>query len=155
MGSSKITKKQIKVRIAPCGLHCGKCFAFKEGDIGLHSQQLKYFLGDFKIYAERFVDLLDEKIFEKYSDFKEMLDYLALPQCGGCRIDTCKLFKCCKVRDCAKSKGVDFCFECLDFPCENTGFDKHLHDRSITINKRIKEIGIEQYYQEIKDIPRY
>jgi|GEM_PF-5434450 len=40
-------------------------------------------------------------------------------------------------------------------PCDNTGFDKHLYDRSVEINRRIALIGIENYYEEIKDNPRY
>jgi hypothetical protein len=50
---------------------------------------------------------------------------------------------------------VDFCFQCPEFPCDNTGFDEHLFKRSVQINLRIQEIGIEKYYEEIRDKPRY
>ena len=33
--------------------------------------------------------------------------------------------------------------------------DEHLKRRWIQINKRMKEIGPESYYQETKDLPRY
>ena len=145
----------IKNKLAPCGLHCGKCFAFIEGDIKNHSNKLKEFLGDFDIYAKRFVDLIDEPVFNKYHDFKELLDYFASVECAGCRKEKCKIFKDCKVRDCHEKKGVDFCFQCSDFPCNETGFDQHLHKRSVVINMRMKEIGVEKYYDEIKDKPRY
>ena len=59
--------KQIKNRLAPCGLHCGKCFAFTDGDIAEHSNYLKNALGEFDVYADRFVDLLNEPVFRKYS----------------------------------------------------------------------------------------
>lgn len=147
--------EQIKNRIAPCGIHCGKCFAFKGGDIAESSRQLKRSLGNFDVYAERFVELLDKPVFKKYSDFKEMLDYFSTAECSGCRKEKCKLFKDCKVRSCSEQKGIDFCFQCSEFPCGNTGFDKHLYDRSVEINKRIALIGIENYYEEIKDKPRY
>jgi len=146
---------RIKKRTAPCGLHCGKCFAFREGDIGKHAKSLKKLLGNFEVYAERFVNLLDEPVFKSYSEFNNMLKYLASPQCSGCREERCKLFKDCKVRGCAEKKGFDFCFECPDFPCEDTGFDTHLHKRSVMINKRMEKIGVENYYNEIKDEPRY
>ena len=146
---------QIKDRLAPCGLHCGKCFAFVDGEIKNNSIKLKESLGDFDIYARRFVDLINEPVFKKYSDFKELLSYFALVECRGCRKEKCKIFKDCKVRDCSENKGVDFCFQCNDFPCENTGFDKHLHKRSVDINMRIKEIGVENYYNEVKDKSRY
>lgn len=145
----------IKKRIAPCGLHCGNCFAFKNGEIGEYSSKLMELLGEFDAYANRFVDLLDEPIFLKYPDFKKMLAHFSKPQCGGCREEKCKLFKNCKVRDCSEKMGVDFCFECSEFPCNNTGFDKHLNERSVNINMRLNEIGIKEYYNEIKDKPRY
>jgi hypothetical protein len=49
---------KIKERLAPCGLHCGKCFAFTEGEIKRSSRQLKDSLGNFDIYAGRFAVLL-------------------------------------------------------------------------------------------------
>ena len=145
----------IKERLAPCGLHCGKCFAFKEGDIQHHSRALKESLGNFDVYAERFVELLDEPVFKKYSCFKDLLDYFSKVNCRGCRNERCKLFKSCKVRDCSEEKEVDFCFQCSEFPCDHTGFDTHLQERSHEINRRMKEIGIESYYEEVKDKPRY
>ena len=147
--------EQIKKRLAPCGLHCGNCFAFKNGEIGEYSRKLRIVLGEFDVYAKRFVDLLDKPVFLKYPEFKDLLDYFSQPECSGCREERCKLFKGCNVRDCSEKMRVDFCFECPEFPCNNTGFDEHLHDRSVKINKLLKETGIEEYYNEIKDKPRY
>lgn len=152
---TEMNYEQIKDRLAPCGLHCGKCFAFHDGDIKNKSRLLKESLGDFDIYAERFIELLNEPVFNKYQDFKELLGYFAGADCKGCRKENCKLFKDCNVRNCAKEKGVDFCFECSEFPCDHTGFDEHLHKRSVSINKKIREIGVERYYHAIKDKPRY
>jgi hypothetical protein len=146
---------QIKNRLAPCGLHCEKCFSFSDGDIANYSIRLKASLGLFDVYAHRFIELIDEPIFKKYPDFKEMLQYFSLPKCEGCRKEKCKLFKGCNVRACSEKKKVDFCFECTEFPCENTGFDKHLYARSVEINKRMRSIGVEEYYKEIKDKSRY
>lgn len=145
----------IKSRLAPCGLHCGKCYAFIDGDIRNDSRRLKESLGEFDIYAKRFAGLLDEPVFEKYPDFKALLNYFATVECSGCRSEKCKIFKDCKVRDCHEKKAVDFCFQCSDFPCENTGFDEHLHRRSVEINLKMRETGVEKYYLEIKDKPRY
>ncbi len=147
--------EEIKKRLAPCGLHCAKCYTFKEGDIALTSAKLEQLLGNFDVYAERFVDMLNGSVFKKYPDFKIMLQHFSNAECKGCRAENCKLFQDCKVRSCHESKGVDFCFQCPEFPCNNTGFDKHLYDRSVAINYRMKEIGVEGYYEEIKDKPRY
>ncbi len=145
----------IKSRLSPCGLHCGKCFAFADGDIVQQSKKLKESLGNFDVYAERFVTLLDEPVFSKYLDFKVILDRLSVPTCKGCRKEKCVLFKNCKVRQCSEDNKVDFCYQCKDFPCDNTGFDEHLYKRSVSINQRMKEIGVEAYYYEIKDKTRY
>jgi hypothetical protein len=145
----------IKSRLSPCGLHCGKCFAFFEGDIAQLSQQLENSLGNFDVYAERFISLLNEPVFSKYPDFKELLKYFSVAKCKGCRKERCVLFKSCKVRGCSEEQKVDFCFQCIDFPCNNTGLDEHLHKRSVSINQRMKEVGVEAYYNEIKDKPRY
>lgn len=145
----------IKKRLAPCGLHCGKCFAFTDGDISIYSRKLKESLGNFDIYAARFVDLLNEPIFLKYSEFKYFLSHLSSGSCNGCRAEQCKLFKSCQVRACSETKNVDFCFQCNEFPCNQTGFDEHLYKRHVDINERMKKVGIERYYEEVKNLSRY
>jgi hypothetical protein len=67
---------------------------------------------------------------------------------------TCK-YPNCGVVDCYKDKGVDFCFQCDDFPCDKTNFDPHLEKRWRQMNTRMKEIGVEAYYEETKDLCRY
>ena len=146
---------EIKVRLAPCGLVCEKCFAYNNSEIVEHCKQLKASLGNFDVYADRFVDLLGISVFNKYPDFKKVLDYFSNASCLGCRNDGPKLIKDCKVRSCSNRKGVDFCFQCSDFPCNETGFDDHLNSRSVSINIRMSEIGVEKYYDEIKNKPRY
>ena len=145
----------IKSQLSPCGLHCGKCFAFRDGDISRLSKDLKTNLGNFDVYAERFVKLLDEPAFLTYPAFKEMLSCFSSGKCNGCRKEKCILFRSCRVRECSENRNVDFCFQCNEFPCSDTGFDVHLYKRSVNINKRMKEIGVEAYYHEIKDKPRY
>ena len=145
----------IKTRLSPCGLHCGKCFAFSEGDISRLSKELKDNLGNFDVYAERFVNLLDEPLFQKYPEFKDVLDYFSSGKCRGCRKEKCVLFKSCRVRACSENKQVDFCFQCTEFPCDHTGFDEHLQKRWELINRQMKEGGVEAYYDEIENKPRY
>ena len=148
------TDKEYLRRLAPCGLHCGKCFAFKEGDIHKAANELRRNLGKFEPYAERFQEQLDP-VFSKYPQFKEMLDYIADSSCEGCRKEKCKFYKNCRVRACAEQKGIDFCYQCDEFPCDHTGLDPNLYKRHVQINEKIREIGPEEYYQLVKDTPRY
>jgi hypothetical protein len=142
-------------KFGPCGLLCEKCFAYAKGPIKFYSKKLKNNLGDFDYYAKRFTKLFDEPLFDKYHDFKELLSLFSSNNCQGCRKQDCHLFNDCKVKQCYKNKQIDFCYQCADFPCNNTGFDENLKLRWAKINKRILEIGLENYYNEIKDQPRY
>ena len=138
--------------LAPCGLSCHKCLAHIKGDISFHSKKLQELLGNFDIYAERFSHF--RPVFKNYPSFKKMLSHLAKPECNGCRQGACK-YPNCGVVDCYKGKGVDFCFQCDEFPCETTNFDPHLKKRWLQMNTRMKEIGVEAYYEETKDVCRY
>lgn len=150
-----MTYDEILASLSPCGLSCEKCFAHEDGDIRKYSLKLKEKLGNFDVYAKRFETLLDNPIFQKYPDFKIMLDLFASENCKGCRKENCKLFKNCGVRSCHQEKNVDYCFECDDFPCNRSNFDEHLQKRWIQLNERIRETGIEEYYAETKDKGRY
>lgn len=150
-----MTNKNILDTLGPCGLNCKKCFAHVDGEIREYSLKLKEALGNFEPYAKRFKTLLNNPIFEKYPDFKIMLDYFASENCKGCRKENCKLFTTCGVRNCHQEKGVDFCFQCEDFPCEKTNFDADLHKRWIQLNNEIREKGIEIYYTETNEKSRY
>ena len=39
--------------------------------------------------------------------------------------------------------------------CDKTNFDPHLEERWRKMNIRMKEIGVEAYYEETKDLCRY
>jgi len=153
--AEKMDYEFIKTRLSPCGLHCGKCFAFSEGEICCLSKKLQNHLGNFDVYAKRFVDLLKEPLFLKYQEFSEMLAYFSAGKCNGCRKEMCVLFKQCNVRACSDNMQVDYCFQCSEFPCDKTGFDEHLQKRWREINIKMKEGGVIAYYKEIKDKPRY
>lgn len=148
-------QEDLLVKFGPCGLLCEKCFAYEKGSISQHAQQLKQELGNFDNYASRFVTLLDEPAFENYPVFKELLRLLSTGSCRGCRKQDCHLFSKCNVKKCFNEKGVDFCFQCTDFPCDHTGFDENQEKRWLNINQRIQKIGLANYYNEIKDKPRY
>jgi hypothetical protein len=138
--------------LAPCGLNCRKCMANAQGDIKRHSSELQKLLGSFDNYARRFSSFLP--VFENYPQFKELLEFFTRADCTGCRNGECK-YPNCGVMKCFKDKGVDFCFQCNEFPCEMTNFDPDLKRRWIEMNTRMRQIGIEAYYEETKDVCRY
>ncbi len=147
--------EKIMESLAPCGLSCEKCFAHVNGDIRKYSLKLKEKLGNFTVYAKRFETLLDDPIFKKYPEFEEMLNYFASENCRGCRNEQCRLFKDCGVRGCHQEKQIDYCFDCDEFPCKKTNFDEHLYDRWVALNKKIKKIGLESFYEKQQSYHRY
>jgi hypothetical protein len=146
--------KEILGILAPCGLDCYRCFAHSEGEIKLLSLKLIERLASFEKAAERFS--LSFPVFANYPHFKKMLEFFAQGDCKGCRKGSCKFPEFnCGVMTCYQKKGVDFCFQCDEFPCDKTNFDAVSKQKWITRMNRMKEIGVEVYYEEIRDLPRY
>jgi hypothetical protein len=144
--------KDILGRLAPCGLDCTKCAGYAKGEIREHSGKLMHLLGAFERYAEKFSAFLP--VFGNYPPFKEMLLHFSQANCMGCRNGKCGNPNC-GVISCYQLKGVDFCFQCDEFPCNKTNFDHDLKERWIQMNNRMKEIGIQSYFEETRDLPRY
>lgn len=138
--------------LAPCGLNCNKCFAYIKGGIGFHSKELKKWLGSFEKYSEGASTVWPE--FKNYTQFYTLLNFLTGPECKGCRQGDCK-HPDCGVIKCYKKKGVDFCFQCDEFPCDKSKFDSGLKERWLKANNRMKEIGVVAFYEETKDSSRY
>ena len=77
-------------------------------------------------------------------------------ECYGCKSDQVAEFaKKCKIRLCAIEKGLDFCFECDEYPCERmTDFleNQSVHPRIHIDNlQNIKEKGLETWLAEQND----
>lgn len=143
---------EILHQLAPCGLNCRKCMANADGPIRASSVVLLEALAGFDRFAERFSDHMP--VFRNYPAFNELLAHFAGADCHGCRSGVCKFFNC-TVMTCHQEKGVDFCFQCGEFPCERTNFDPNLKARWLKMQNRMKDIGVEGFYEETKDLPRY
>lgn len=143
----------IRSRLAPCGLSCGQCLAFAGGAIQVPSKQLKEALGDnFAEYAKRFEGM--NPVFREYESFQNVLDFLATGSCQGCREHGC-LFKDCKVPACVKEQGVDFCFECDEFPCDRHGMPAGLAERWQANNESMRDGGVESWFAGCECRHRY
>jgi len=138
--------------LAPCGLNCRKCLFNSKGKIKLLSSSLQECFGSFDNYAKRFSTF--QPVFNNYPNFKTLLDFLSKVECDGCRSGKCE-YPNCGVFQCYSKKGIDFCFQCKEFPCDTTNFDDDLKRRWLLMNNKMKEIGVKHYYQEMKNTPRY
>jgi hypothetical protein len=75
-------------------------------------------------------------------------------QCDGCRTEK-RCYYCrerCKMAKCASDKGVDFCGECPEYPCEDLKVFQAEMPHRIELWKsqeRIREAGYKKWYAEM------
>lgn len=117
--------------LAPCGLYCGVCAIH----IADRDNNLKF--------KERLVDV--------YKPFTKTIDDI---KCSGCLSENPEnIFgycQTCPIRDCVKSKGIDGCYQCNDFPC------KFIERFPIPVGKKVilraipswKDLGTEKWVEE-------
>ena len=93
-------------------------------------------------------------LFNSYPNFENVLNYFSTVSCSGCRGKNVQCFLNCIAKTCHKEKGVDFCFQCNDYPCQKqiTG---PLGERFKKLGDRMKEIGVVEFYKERVKLPRY
>ena len=65
----------------------------------------------------------------------------------SCREETCGSPNC-GIRKCAKSKGVEVCPLCAEYPCEKIQSFSRTEPTLIFDGKRMREIGLEQWIDE-------
>lgn len=106
-----------------CGLYCGSCL------IMLAQQR-----GKLETYARM---------------WKVTPEDLA---CSGCRSEhVSKLCSACTIRDCAREKGIGFCIECGEYPCNH-----YLRLKELSLERshlrlqpgeleRVRELGIKRW----------
>lgn len=86
--------------------------------------------------------------------FVEILGFFARAACTGCRARGAQL-PFCAARTCYKEQGVDYCFQCSEYPCERNSYPENLARRWQANSDRMREVGVEQFYLESPDEPRY
>lgn len=145
---------EVLKHLSPCGLDCVRCADYEHGEIKQLSTRLVQLLGTYggvaKIKAET------KPLFNNFSQFEEILISFSHVSCSGCRGENVQCFIECAAKTCHKEKGVDFCFQCNEFPCDKQFTDRfRLRERWIQRNNRMKEIGVVEYYYEQVKLPRY
>ena len=145
-------KETLLGRIAPRGLICFTCAASNDGVIQDHGRELLKHVEGFDVYAKK-LSVYEQRL-KKYPAFAEVLQLLSEAGCDGCRDGVCR-FPGCEIAPCVKEKGHDFCFECSAFPCDKADFEPLLKPKWLKANARMKEIGAEAFFNEVKDKSHY
>ena len=155
-----VAPKQILDYVAPCSLLCYTCPAYKDGVISHNAEQLcNYFVG----YYDFMIDNIPPEykhVPEEFNEFHKKLQKYTRPKCDGCRNNPapgCSI-KGCIIPDCIREHRVSFCGECGEFPCNKVNiemYNQKLIDRWLRGNNRIKEAGIERFFNEERGISHY
>ncbi len=139
-------------RLAPCGLDCSRCASYANSEIQRLSRELKEQLGNFGRIARLRAE--DEPVYNNYPQFLEMLDVFIESNCSGCRGDNDLCPITCRAKECVKEKGIDFCFQCDEYPCQEM-LEGYLGKRFKRFNDEMKEKGAVEYYIRQVQNPRY
>jgi len=139
--------------LAPCGLDCGRCADFEQGEIKELSGRLLELLGNYGRLAALRADARPE--FAGYEQFEAVLASLARASCSGCRGQEVHCALNCQARTCHREKRVDYCFQCPQYPCPGQFAGMPLRKRWLALNDRMREIGVEEFFEEQRKTPRY
>jgi len=110
-----------------CGLYCGACPILAANERG------------------------DEEWIKKAAEMKKCKPEEL--RCLGCKTEVTAVFCTdCKMRPCAREKGLEFCFECDEFPCSTLmAFRKDAsphHSIVIKNLEAIREKGVEEWLKD-------
>lgn len=146
------TYQEIVERLAPCGIDCERCVMCSQGRVRRLAADLAEALRGFENMAPRVADRIPGLL--EYDRFADILEFFAGASCAGCRAGGAAL-PFCAARTCFREKGVDFCFQCDEYPCGRNSFPENLHARWREHNDRMREVGVERFYRESLERPRY
>lgn len=138
--------------LGPCGLDCSRCVQYQSGKVQKLSKELSLALGNFARRAEKMSAFAP--VFKEYAAFEKILEFFTEASCRGCRQGDSK-YPQCAAKDCIRTKQVDFCFQCAEFPCKRNSYPEELEKRWLANNQYMKDSGIEAFYHEQKKKPRY
>lgn len=140
--------------VAPCGLDCSRCVSCSQGRTVALSRELLELLGEnFHAYAARLQGI--NPALAEYPQFRRVLESFAEDRCGGCRSGKRVCLPSCTIMTCTAARGVEFCFQCDEYPCTNTGLPEPVLKKWRVQNDRMQDIGIDGYLRELADTPRY
>jgi hypothetical protein len=124
-----------------CGAYCGICAGFKGRITSTVATDLKELIEGHSDWVPKFGGIDFD-----YEEFKKGLEYYSKETSGCyCQVPCKEGGGCpCKMRGCAKERGVEVCFDCPEYPCEHIGeFLKGKTPDRIMEYDRYKELGME------------
>ena len=120
-----------------CGLYCGLCSARTR--IPSRAAALRQAMDDdgWPYWAQTIPG---------FPEFWEFLEGLTGDVCPGCRAGGGD--PGCKIRICARDRGVELCNRCADFPCEHIEVLAARYPILIADNRRMQTVGLMRWIEE-------
>jgi len=149
--------------IAPCSLLCYTCMGLKDGPIAECARTLHDLsAGIPEFFCRNTPEDERDKQLTFFHDFRNTLQHFSSAFCPGCRNNdaACPAYEGCVIPACVKEREIDFCAECGYFPCDKVKDFFYARDAKIypvweNGNRRLREIGIEAYFEEKKGVSHY
>ena len=158
-----MTREELLRAVAPCSMMCHTCPACQGGAMEETARQLlKYLEGCYEFNDAMLPDEYRGWL-DSFSSFQARLEKYTRRSCPTCRQTPENGQGCiedCPVRVCYQEKGVDFCAECGEFPCEKAK-DFFMKRHPVIAadwengSLRIRKIGAEAYFEEKRKISHY
>lgn len=135
-------------KVAPCSLMCYTCSAYEHGVICESAKKLLQYMEGVCEFNEKHCP--DEV--ENHKIFIKELEKYSSGMCSGCRNkehNICSI-QGCFINECTKEHKINFCGECLEFPCSKTKaiFEDEVYNQWLEGNKKIKAVGIEAFFKQ-------
>lgn len=142
-------------KVAPCSLMCHTCGSYKNGVICKAAGWLYKYMDGLK----EFYETHNQSQAENFNIFFENLESYSAGSCSGCRSKKdCRCsIKGCFILECTMNHKVDFCGECVEFPCNktNTLFEDKVFRQWLSGNREIQKNGIEAFWEKNCEKPHY
>jgi len=133
-------KQNLLRHVAYCGLYCGLCA--HRNRIPQQARQLQQSLHEEGM--DNWYQYVSE-IKDTFPTFWQFLQNLTTSDCtcrtGGGPPD-------CKIRQCAKQKGIDICPQCKEYPCTLIQALAEHYPTLIQDGKCLQKIGLEKWVKE-------
>lgn len=135
-----------KKLIGYCGAYCGECGMYRGRIYAMVAREFLEILkaSDYPDWLPKFV-----KLDFNFEDFLKGVEYFSKEDAESyCQV-ACKEGggAPCKIRPCAKERGIEICYECKDFPCEHLSWILEKYPDKLEDYERFKKLGLKGWLE--------
>ncbi|MDH5684027.1 MAG: DUF3795 domain-containing protein [candidate division WOR-3 bacterium] len=133
---------EAKKMVGYCGAFCGDCGMYKGRIYAMVAQELLEI-----IKSAGYSDWLPKavQLDFNYDDFIKGLEYFSQENSSCYCQEPCKQGggAPCKIKSCAKERGIEICYECKDFACEHFSWLLEKYPNKLLDYEQFEKLGFE------------